>query len=118
MNFTKNISKPIIILADNFSASTAEALVMFIKSIPNSTFIGETTFGATGAIINDSSLNYGSFIIANFMHVQISSTRFKYINGKIYENEGFPPDIFIPFNITALQNGHDIALEKAIARIQ
>ncbi len=117
-NLSKNISKPIIILADNFSASTAEALVMFVKSIPNSTFIGETTFGATGAIINDSSMNYGSFTISNFMHVQTSSARFKYIDGKIYENEGFPPDIFIPFNLTAIQNGHDIALEKAIDRIQ
>jgi len=112
-----NIAKPMIVLADNFSASTAEAFVMFFKTLPNSLLIGENTFGATGAIVEDSSMNCGSFTIPDFMSVQLSSARFKFINNKIYEDIGFPPDVFIPFNSTSIQEGRDLVLEKAISVI-
>lgn len=48
------------------------------------------------------------------MSIQTSSAKFKYIDGKIYEGKGFPPDYAISFNLSALQNGIDSQLEKAI----
>jgi C-terminal processing protease CtpA/Prc len=109
-----NIGKPIIVLADNFSASTAEAFVMFFKTLPNGLLIGENTFGAPGAIVEDSSMNCGSFTIPDFLSVQLSFARFKFINNKIYENIVYPPDVFIPFNSTSIKEGRDLVLEKAI----
>lgn len=111
----KHLNIPVIVLADNVSASLAEATVMAIKAMPNSIFVGETTFGATGPIISDNNLyNDGSFIVPNFMSVQTSSSKFKYIDGKIYEGKGLSPDFFVPFNLSALQNATDPQLEKAI----
>ncbi|RWZ85892.1 MAG: hypothetical protein EO766_15855 [Hydrotalea sp. AMD] len=112
---SKSLIVPIIILADNVSASLSEAVVMAIKAMSNSTFVGETTFGATGPIISDNNVyNDGSFTVPNFMNVQTSLAKFKYIDGKIYEGTGFSPDVFVPFNLSALQNNIDLQLEKAI----
>ncbi|MFX8573819.1 S41 family peptidase, partial [Acinetobacter baumannii] len=54
-------SLPIIVLADNYSISLAEATTMAIKAMPNSTFIGETTWGATGPITSNQLYNDGQF---------------------------------------------------------
>ena len=42
-----NTAKPIVVLADINSASCAEMTTLFIKYLPNGTFIGERTYGAT-----------------------------------------------------------------------
>ncbi|MBY0348754.1 MAG: hypothetical protein K2W79_10890 [Hydrotalea flava] len=112
---TKQLNIPIIVLADNVSASLAEATVMAVKAFPNSVFVGETTFGATGPIVSDNNLyNDGSFTVPDFMSVQTSSSKFKYIDGKIYEGKGIAPDYYVAFNLSALQNATDKQLEKAI----
>lgn len=114
----KAISLPIIVLADNSSASLSEVVVMAIHSLPNGVFVGENTFGATGPLVETAVYNAGQFTIPGFLSVQTSSVKFKYLNGKIYEGEGFPPDIFIPFNINSLKSGKDPQLEKAISLVQ
>jgi carboxyl-terminal processing protease len=114
----KRIEVPIIILADLYSASLAEATVMAIKLLPNTTFIGETTWGATGPITEEALFNAGSFKIPNFLSVQTSSCKFRYLDGKIYEGVGFTPDIFIPYDFNAIINGRDTQLEKAISLIK
>ena len=115
----KPLTLPIVVIADNVSASLSEVVVMSIKALPNSIFVGETTFGATGPIVNDSNIyNDGNFTITNFMNIQTSSAKFKYIDGKIYEGKGFPPDIYVPFNLSALQNNIDLQLEKAITLLK
>lgn len=110
----KTIALPIIAMADNTSASLSEAVVMAIHSMPNGIFIGETTWGATGPLISEEVYNAGQFTISNFLSVQTSSCKFKYLDGKSYEGKGFPPDINVPFNLSEMQNGRDIQLEKAI----
>jgi C-terminal processing protease CtpA/Prc len=88
---------------------------MAVKAFPNSFFVGETTFGATGPIVSDNNLySDGSFTVPDFMNVQTSSVKFKYMDGKIYEGKGFAPDYFVAFNLYALQNATDLQLEKAI----
>ncbi len=114
----KEISLPIIVLADNSSASLSEAIVMAIHSLPNGVFVGENTFGATGPLVETEVYNAGQFAIPDFLSVQTSSAKFKYLNGKNYEGEGFPPDIFIPFDINSLKSGKDTQLEKAISLVQ
>jgi C-terminal processing protease CtpA/Prc len=115
---TKPITLPIIALADNTSASLSEAVVMAIHSIPNGVFIGETTWGATGPITAEGVFNAGQFTVSNFLSVQTSSCKFKYLDGKSYEGKGFPPDVYVPFNLSKLQNGKDVQLEKAIDYIK
>ncbi|MDP3667545.1 MAG: S41 family peptidase, partial [Sediminibacterium sp.] len=114
----KKITIPVIVLADNISASLSEAIVMVIHLLPAGKFIGETTWGATGPITSEEVFNAGQFTISNFMSVQTSSCKFKYLDGKMFEGKGFTPDITVPFNMNALSNGKDMQLEKAISLLQ
>jgi hypothetical protein len=110
---------PIVVLADAYSASLAELTTMAIHTMPNGKFIGETTWGANGPITpaGSQTFNGGLFTAANFMEVYTSSSEFKYLNGNIYEGKGFPPDIAVPYNQAALNQGHDVALETAFTYI-
>ncbi len=110
------INRPIVVLADMVSASLAETVVMAIRAMPLSKFIGESTWGATGPITSENVFNDGQFVISGFMNVQTSSCKFKYIDNKIYENRGFAPDIYLQSNEAELSNGKDSQLEKAIAQ--
>jgi C-terminal processing protease CtpA/Prc len=110
----KAITQPIVVLADNFSASLAELLAIAIHSLPNGIFIGENTFGATGPLAEHDMYNDGSFSVPGFMHIQMASAQFKYLDDKLYEGAGFLPDVAIPFDFATLNTGKDPALEKAI----
>ena len=109
---------PIIVLADNFSASLAEATTISIHTLPNGIFVGETTWGATGAITENSLYNDGQFNVGNFLSVYTSSAQFEYIDGKSYEGIGYTPDFAVPFNLAAAKSGDDLILDKAISLIQ
>lgn len=114
---SKAVKIPIVVLADLNSASLSEAVLIAIKSLSNGIFVGETTWGATGPLAEQEIYNAGQFEIENFLSVQTSSCKFKYLDGKIYEGIGFPPDISVPFNAIAISNGKDTQLEKAISII-
>lgn len=114
----KSVKCPVIALTDNFTVSMAEDVAMAIHAIPNGLTLGETTWGATGPLISNEVYNDGQFIIPGFLTVYTSSAKFKYINGKMYEGVGFPPDVPVPFNEQALNAGYDRQLEKAIQLVQ
>ena len=109
---------PIFVLADNYSISLAEIMTMAIKTIPNTTFVGETTWGATGPLTDNSTYNDGQFQVGSFLSVFTSSAEFRYVDNLIYESKGFPPDIQVSFKLSSLQNGVDPAFEKAISLIK
>lgn len=111
----KKINLPIVILADIYSASMAEAVLMAFKAFPKCTFIGETTWGATGPLVETDVYNAGQFEIYNFFTVTTASCKFKYLDNKIYEGIGFPPDIAISYDENSIINGRDVQLEKAIS---
>lgn len=113
----RKLSIPIVILADNFSASLSEAMVMAIHSLPNGKIVGERTWGATGVLADHDLYNAGSFDVPGFMSVEASSTVTKYVDGKVYEGIGFPPDINVPFHSAAFGAGKDEAIEAALALI-
>jgi hypothetical protein len=115
---SKALVMPIIVLADHFSASVAEALVMGVHALPNGRVVGERTYGATGPVAAEEVYNAGSFTIKGFLSVQTSSCRFIYLDGKSYENIGFPPDVPVSFDRDALNTGKDKQLEAAISLIK
>lgn len=107
------VNVPVILLADRFSASLSEIMMIALKSDKN-LVIGEQTYGATGAISNADIFNSGPFTIGNFLSVKTSAVEFKGIDGTFYENKGLNPDIYVPFNLTDLAAGRDNQLELAI----
>lgn len=121
-------SQKIVVLADNWSQSAAEQLAMVIKVLPNSTFIGTTTWGANGPFQGaEDFVDFfaGTFNIGiettsptttqGYGIVKTSSFMFKYINDSTYEGRGFPPDKLVPVSDSAaLYSGIDAALDSAI----
>ncbi len=109
------MSIPVIALADNYSASLAESVTMAIQQLPNGKFVGEPTWGANGPYASNPLLyNAGPFELKGFMKVQTSSAAFKNMEGRITESEGIIPDLFVPFDTYALQDGRDLILEAAL----
>ncbi|HEY4788493.1 MAG TPA: S41 family peptidase [Bacteroidales bacterium] len=111
----KKIDLPIVVLADMYTASLAEAVLMAFKVFPKCTFIGENTWGATGPLVKTEVYNAGQFQIDGFLNVTTASCKFKYMDGNIYEGKGFPPDIILHYDENSIINGRDIQLEKAIS---
>lgn len=112
------VNIPIIVLADVNTASLGEAVVMALKSLPNAIFIGETTWGATGPLTDEELYNAGQFEVDGFLSVKTSSSKFRFLDGKIYEGIGFPPDVYVSYNSRILIDGKDVQLEKAIGLIK
>ncbi|TWF45154.1 tricorn protease-like protein [Chitinophaga polysaccharea] len=113
----RNITAPIVMLADAWSASMAEMTTMAVKALPNGHFVGERTWGANGPLIGNLFFNGGQFT-TNYMNlVYTSSLMLKYKDGKIYEGVGFPPDLEVKYDEAALNLGQDKQLEAAIGLI-
>lgn len=105
---------PLVILGDRNSASLSEVVIFISKVRGKSYFIGEKTWGATGPIVDNNIFSSGSFEVSNFLKVQASSVRFKYIDHLIYEGRGIDPDIEVKFDLASLRRGVDPVLMKAI----
>ncbi len=124
-------TKPIVVLADGLSASMSELTTMSLKTLPTTIFVGDTTWGANGPLTQNQDYNTGSFNFGNYQNaietgtpyyygqVYTSSCMFKYINGKIYEGRGFPPDYDVkvtPSQLFLANNKvDDPQLDKAIS---
>ena len=115
---THAIALPVIVLADKYSASMAELMTMALRALPQCRIVGETTFGATGPFAPGALYNDGPFDLPGFLSVVSSSAEFKYVDGKIYEGKGFPPDYNIPFNAAAVSSGDDPQMNKALSLIE
>ena len=111
------LKKPVVVLADQNSASLSEAIAIAIKSMENGYFIGETTWGAIGAVSEFKTFNAGPFNVNGFMNVMTSSIQFSGLDGSIYGESGIQPNIPISSDVNALQQGIDLQLEKAISFI-
>jgi C-terminal processing protease CtpA/Prc len=114
----KKLQMPVVVLADIFSASLAEIMTMALHTLPGAKVIGETTRGATGAITANNVYNAGQFTVPGFLSVYSASAEFKYLDGRVYEGKGFPPDVMVPFDMAALMAGEDPVLEKAISLME
>ena len=126
-------TKPIVVLADGESVSLSEITAMALKLLPNTTFVGDTTWGANGPLTENAVFNAGSFNfgklgteiasgnVSYYGNAYTSSTMFKYIDNKIYEGKGFPPDFDIKVTLRTvfLPNNYvdDPQLDKAITII-
>jgi hypothetical protein len=108
----------IIVLADRNSASLSEIVVQLVKSDVRNTFVGDTTYGATGVLLDNPLFSGGSFKVQDFMYVALSASRFKSINGILFEGKGIEPDFNITINSQQLALKKDLCLEKAISLLK
>ncbi len=127
-------TKPIVVLADGESVSMAELTTMALKQLSNTKVVGDTTWGANGPLTSNSVYNAGSFSFGNlytnietgastyYGNAYTSSVMFKYMDGKIYEGKGFPPDYAVKPTLRQVLVSNttvdDPQLDKAISLLQ
>jgi C-terminal processing protease CtpA/Prc len=111
------VTLPVYILVDKYSQSMAEIVTMALRALPQSRVVGETTYGATGPFAENALYDDGPFEVPGFLSVTTSSVEFKYIDGKIYEGIGFPPDYPVAFDIHALDSGDDPQMDKVLSLV-
>ncbi len=125
-------AKPIVVLADVNSVSCAELATMLIKNLPNGIFIGERTFGATGALLSNSESSHDLFYNGCFgdpdyytygepsyphvfdYYVYTSTYHFVNVNKEAVEGIGVIPDIEVKYNEEHLYQGIDDQLNRAL----
>ncbi|OOG19740.1 hypothetical protein BWD42_07510 [Sphingobacterium sp. CZ-UAM] len=108
-------AKKIVVLLNMYSISMAELTAMALNRLPNTTLVGERTYGANGMLAEAVELNGGSFAVPDFVRVNMASALFKYADQQIYESIGFPPTVVVPHKQTATDT--DGQLEAAIQLI-
>jgi len=111
----QGLSLPVYVLADRYSASVAELVIMALRQMSQCRVIGEATYGATGPFVENGLYNDGPFDIPGLLSVHTSSAEFRYLDGKCYEGKGFPPDEAVPFSLAATGSGDDPQMEKALS---
>ena len=123
-NMSNHISadKKIVALIDVNSISCAEFAAKCIRCLPNSTLIGERTFGATCALLPGrfDLLYSGVFGDYNQYGYYGYTSNFDVVDKdyKSHEGIGETPDIECLFDLDALMNGHDNQLERALQFIR
>jgi hypothetical protein len=104
------VNKPIVLLADRYTISAGERSVMAFKTLPNVTFIGDTTNGAHGTMIGRE--------LANGWYYSLVPQKVEMFDGKSYEGIGLAPDVYIKNLISEIEQGQDKTLEYAIDQLK
>jgi len=102
-------NKPIVVLTNRSSYSSANFFASMMSFLPNVTLMGDVTGGGGGLPINTE--------LPNGWRVRFSSTRTIDANGLNIEF-GVQPDILIDLDSTDLQDGKDTMIEEAIRLIK
>jgi len=101
-------SKPVIVLTDKITVSTAEVFLTYMKSFPLVTQIGDVTAG------DFSSIGMRRFL-PNGWQYQYSIMRYLLPDGSSLDGIGHVPDVFIRNDKSDIQNQTDIVLEEAFS---
>lgn len=118
MEHKRLLDVPIVVLADMYSASMSEIIVLAVRSLPNSCFIGERTYGANGCIYTNFEMFYSGYFKNDVYETYTSMTTMKDLNGVNHEGIGISPDIEVPYDAEGLAAGIDRQLDKAVEYIR
>lgn len=101
--------KPVAILLNDQTISSADELTLVLKNLPNITLIGEPS--------NGSYSNMKPKKLANGWVVTLSYQRYTDISGTNYEGKGTPVDFIQKTTIQDVQSGNDSVLRKALQTV-
>jgi len=98
--------KPVVVLTSRATGSAAEWFTLAMKTLPNTTIVGDTTAGAFSPKVERELPNGWSFTLSS--KVAVSATMVQ------YEGFGIPPDYTILNTKKEIDDKRDIMLEKGI----
>jgi C-terminal processing protease CtpA/Prc len=100
-------TRPVYMLANRKSASSAEDFVLAMRALPNVTVLGDTTAGAAGGPIVRELANGWTYQVSSWIEYGLDRTPF--------EGVGLAPDVLVKGSSTDWQHDSDPALERAVA---
>jgi C-terminal processing protease CtpA/Prc len=104
------LDRPIVVLTSANTVSAGDCQAMVLKSLPNATVMGETTFGIFSEGIPRS--------LPNGWITTLSTQRLFAPTGEFYEQKGIAPDIEVLPDPEELLAGNDNMLAAALAYIE
>ena len=117
-----NGDKKVVVLADCNSASCSELTASLVQLMPQGTFIGERTYGATCPLLpgGHDILYSGVFGDYDTYGYYVYTSNFDVVTKeyKSLEGIGVTPDIECPLDINAVIEGRDNQLERALQFIR
>ena len=105
-NESINFNKPIVVLTNRGTYSSAESFVLMMDALPNTTLVGDTTGGA--------SANPRQFTLANGWTYTVSTWQAATPDFMLIEDHGIAPDEVVNNTESTFNNGRDLMLERAI----
>lgn len=103
------VGKPVFVLTNRYSASASERLRLMLGTRPNTTVIGDTTYGALSPIIPRTLPNGWQYVLTGSV--------FRDRDGTLWERRGIPPDIRVTSSRFEMNRGTDRVLDAVIARL-
>ena len=103
-------SKPIVVLIDRYTISAGENLVLYLRALPQTVFIGANTTGAMGERIEKE--------MPNGWVYSISGQVITAADGVSYEGPGIPPDEYVENTFPEMEQKIDRVLERAIELLE
>jgi carboxyl-terminal processing protease len=96
----------VVLLVNEHSASSCEMVAAFANENKLATIVGSTTPGRL--------LGGHSFRVGNGYRIAIPVAAYYTWNGTFLEGKGVAPDVAEPFSVSAIRNGCDSQLQKAM----
>ena len=130
-DYNIEVKKPIVILANTYSASMSEITCLAAKQLGNGYFIGSNTYGAYSPLIDSYSFSYSgsvgdpalsdtvsSSFYAPF-YIRMPSEAFFSIEGEVLDGSGIEPDEEVKIDwIEHIVYGQDSQLNRALEYIR
>lgn len=104
---SRHFDGPIFVLTNRRDYSSAEDLVLALKTLPNVTVVGDTTGGASGGPTVRTLPNGWTYQISEW--IAYTPDR------QAFEGVGLPPDVPVRPTAADAQAGRDVVLERAIS---
>jgi hypothetical protein len=103
-------TKPVVVLLDGVSFSTAEIFAAVLGELPNVTLVGATTGGGGGG--------YAYFTLPSGARIRIPVQGVRRYDGVDVEWNGIPPDVEVLQDPRRLDRGEDVQLEAALQMLR
>lgn len=103
----RQFTDEVVVLANGASVSATEIFMLCMQALPHVTIVGKNTEGSFSDILGRS--------LPNGWRVGLSNEAYINHKGVCLEGPGVAPHIEVPLTIEDLENGRDLALEKAMS---
>ena len=110
-------NKPIAILANSYSSSSSEHLILGLKSQNNVILVGDTTCGAFSEVHERVLPNGWIYRLGAQVVYTPDGKIFTNSKGQYVEGNGIAPDFFVEDNYKEIQKNNDLVLNKALFEI-